>query len=244
MLGRRPGEVAPPEQRRSPGMWIAAAAMAFFIASQLRRWGWWNDLYGTTSDVGYISQSAVGLSGTITTLVLTLVIRARSGSTSGFRLVQVGPLALGLIALLLALSGYEQTTGEMNSHLADGVPAGLDAGLWLALTGGALAFLAGVLATRARLRAPLHRDARGVTARELLPDAIASLVAMVVWLFGWVSLNLIGGMWLGMFGLVASAVVGPFARRWLLGDSLRRHRRGDPVDPVPMERLQERGPNR
>jgi hypothetical protein len=146
------------EDRPSPGGGLAWLAVALLVACQATRWGWWTDIGGHTMDVGYFSQSVAGLAGTACAAGLALAIRARSGAGSGFRTVQLLPLILGLTCLLIVAGGFQQAYTEMASHRAAGRATDLDAGAWLAVAGGVCATVAGLVATRARLRNPAHRD--------------------------------------------------------------------------------------
>jgi len=147
------------DEARSPGGWLAMAALALLVASQFFRWGWWEDSFGRIRDVGYMGQSAGGLGGIVAAAGLVLAIRARSGAGSGLRIVQYLPLILGVAALLFAASGLEQAYSEMLGHRSDDQAAGLDVGGFIAVAGGVCATVGGLLATLARRRNPRERDA-------------------------------------------------------------------------------------
>lgn len=148
-----------PPGKPSPGGRFAIVALLLLLASQTTRWGWTVDSWGHTTDVGFLGQSTSGLAGSIAALALVLAIRSHSGASSGFRVVQYLPLILGAACLLIVLGGYSQAYAEMAGLRANGQPADLDLGVWLALTGGALALVSGTLATRSRRRNPVHLDA-------------------------------------------------------------------------------------
>lgn len=232
------------EDQPSPGGRFALLAFVLLMASQTTRWGWWTDVGGHTQDVGYVAQSADGLAGSLAALALWLVIRARSGASSGFRIVQYLPLILGGTCLLLAISGYQQVNTEMLSYRADERPADLDAGVYVALLGAALAFAGGLLATRARLRNPTHRDAPALSIRSVLPQIAVGALGVPAWVLVWLSLGQIGGMWLGMFGIFFAPVVSLAVARLLRGDGLSDEDRQSRIDAVPMDRLRDEGRTR
>jgi hypothetical protein len=232
------------EDRASPGGRFALLAFLLLMASQTTRWGWWTDVGGHTQDVGYVGQSTDGLAGALAALALWLVIRARSGATSGFRVVQFLPLILGGACLLIGIGGYQQVNMEMLSHRGDLRPADLDAGVYLALLGAGLGLAGGVLATRARLRNPTHSDAPAISLKSVLPQIAAGAIGAPAWLAIWLGLGQIGGMWLGMFGIFLGPVVSLAVVRWVRGDGLSAQDRRTGIQAVPMDRLRDEGRTR
>ena len=228
----------------SPGARFAIAASVLFVVCQATRWGWWTSLSGETRDVGYIGQSVDGLAGAVAAGAMALVIRAKSGASSGFRIVQFLPFALGLGALIFAVSGYEQVYAEMSSHRADGWPSDLDTGVWIALAGGVLAFVGGIRATRARLAAPVHGDVRVVPLRWLGREAAVGVSGALAWLLAWQLAGRIGGSAIGTLGFFVGPIASLGVWHWLRNDGMTEEERRSQAEPVPMDRLHEQGPNR
>ena len=224
--------------RPSPGGRFALAAFALLMASQ------WTDIGGNTQDVGYVGQSVAGLLGALIAFGLWVVIRAPSGASSGFRIIQGLPLILGLACLLVAVSGYQQANAEMLAHRADERAADLDAGVWLAVIGGVAACIGGMRATGSRLRNPTHRDAPAISVRWFLRQMGIGAVGVPIWLAIWLSMGQVGGMWLLTFGVLFAPVVSLAVVGWLRRDGLSDAERRARVEPVPMDRLREEGPNR
>jgi hypothetical protein len=166
VLARRRARHDEGEERRSPGGRFALFAFLVLVACQTTRWGWWTDIGGHTYDVGYFGQSVAGLGGSIAAAALFLVIRSPSGSSSGFRVVQLLPLLLGAGCLLIMVGGFQSAYSEMASHRAALRDADLDAGAWLALVGGVGGAIAGARATFDRLRNPVHADLAGPRPRR------------------------------------------------------------------------------
>jgi uncharacterized membrane protein YeaQ/YmgE (transglycosylase-associated protein family) len=174
VLARRQPGADGSEEKRSPGGRFALFAFLVLVACQTTRWGWWIDIGGHTHDVGYLGQSVAGLAGSLTAISLFFVIRSPSGSSSGYRVVQLLPLLLGAACLLIVVGGFQQAYGEMASHRAELRQADLDAGSWLALLGGFSAAIGSLRATMSRLGNPLHSDVVLPRAQRLddAPDAV------------------------------------------------------------------------
>lgn len=241
---RGPVAVGDRDERPSPGGRFALVAFAFLMASQTTRWGWWTDIGGHTQDVGYVGQSVAGLLGALIAFGLWFVIRAPSGASSGFRIIQGLPLILGLSCFLVAASGYQQANAEMLAHRADQRSADLDAGVWLAVIGGIAGLIGGLRATGSRLRNPTHRDAPAISVRSLLRQMGIGALGIPAWLAIWLSVGQVGGMWLLTFGVLFAPVVSLAVAGWLRRDGLSDEERKARVEPVPMDRLREQGPNR
>jgi hypothetical protein len=232
-----------PNPLRRPTALLAVAGLAFLVASQFVRWGWYMDVGGHVNEVGYVGQSEGGFPAAFAAAAMLLVIGSRSGAASGFRVVQYLPFVLGLTCLLLAASGYRQADAEMSSYSGDGRPGSLDAGVWLGLAGGVAVAIGGIAATLSRRGNAVHADAPAVSVRQLLPDLIVGAAGAPVALGLWLVFGQAGGMWLGIFGVFFGPVIALAAWRWLRGEANARNEPG-PIPPVPMDRLHEKGPTR
>jgi hypothetical protein len=158
VLARRQPHLDAAGEKASRGGRFALFAFLVLVACQTTRWGWWIDVGGHTYDVGYFGQSVAGLGGSIAAIALFFVIRSASGSSSGFRIVQLLPLLLGAGCLLIVVGGFQSAYSEMVGHRAALRDADLDAGAWLALLGGVSAAIGGLRATIDRLGNPVHAD--------------------------------------------------------------------------------------
>jgi hypothetical protein len=158
VLARRHAQAIAAEEEASPGGRFALFAFLLLVACQTTRWGWWTDVGGHTYDVGYFGQSVAGLGGSIGAIALFFVIRSASGSSSGFRIIQLLPFLLGAGCLLIVVGGFQSAYSEMAGHRAALQDADLDAGAWLALLGGVSASIGGLRATIDRLGNPVHAD--------------------------------------------------------------------------------------
>jgi hypothetical protein len=181
VFDRTPVEIPPerPHPLTRPSRWPALVGLAALTMSQVFRWGWHEYPSGRVDDVGLGAQANDGFIAMMLALVLVAIVSSRSASESGFRIVQLLPLGLGLACLTLGFIGYRDAAQDV--RWANFYGAGdFDLGMWFGVSGAALVAASGVATTLTSLGNPLHDDAPDPGWRAALSDlAVASLGALI-----------------------------------------------------------------